>query len=335
VRPNGIYHFNPGDGSFNLIGPVTEGPTWIWIDVDPRGTTGGNQVYVTWFGSHEKYYRFDPAARTFTLLHAANYQRETRADQVAAGHYPWLVAAGAGAVWTAGTGTFGVQRMRLALPNDPPSLSFQQQDEWYYGVRVWRKGGGVADPWGSVPGFTLSHGPHGWHYLGSTSAEDLAALTDADLNAALSAGLGTGIPRQFSVTELAQLREFVRSNSPWAIRGLPPPGEPPPPPPPPPPACGDGKVDPGEECDDGNLVPCDGCNDVCQVEACGNGRVECAEECDDGNVQGGDGCSAICEIEPPPPPPPGDIPVPRTTLEAWLAELETIVAAIKQLLGIP
>lgn len=35
--------------------------------------------------------------------------------------------------------------------------------------------------------------------------------------------------------------------------------------------------------------------------ACGNGKLEAGEECDDGNAAGGDGCSAACAAEPPPP----------------------------------
>ncbi len=33
--------------------------------------------------------------------------------------------------------------------------------------------------------------------------------------------------------------------------------------------------------------------------ACGNGRVECGEECDDGNLSAGDGCSPTCEVQTP------------------------------------
>lgn len=36
----------------------------------------------------------------------------------------------------------------------------------------------------------------------------------------------------------------------------------------PPPACGDGRLDPGEECDDGNAAAGDGCAAACRVEAC-------------------------------------------------------------------
>lgn len=32
--------------------------------------------------------------------------------------------------------------------------------------------------------------------------------------------------------------------------------------------------------------------------ACGNGRVECGEDCDDGNLRDEDGCSSLCEAEP-------------------------------------
>ncbi|MFH1538307.1 MAG: TonB family protein [bacterium] len=40
--------------------------------------------------------------------------------------------------------------------------------------------------------------------------------------------------------------------------------------------------------------------------ACGNGKLEAGEECDDGNAAGGDGCSAACAAEPQVTPPPVD-----------------------------
>lgn len=67
------------------------------------------------------------------------------------------------------------------------------------------------------------------------------------------------------------------------------------------PACGDGKIDPGEECDDGNNTAGDGCGTGCDDEdeqaTCGNGFLEAGEECDDGNSTTSDGCSAACVIE--------------------------------------
>ncbi len=61
-------------------------------------------------------------------------------------------------------------------------------------------------------------------------------------------------------------------------------------------ACGDGKMNDGEECDDGNVISGDGCSAVCRFEGCGNGIVDIAlgEACDDGNSLDGDGCSADC-----------------------------------------
>lgn len=46
------------------------------------------------------------------------------------------------------------------------------------------------------------------------------------------------------------------------------------------PACGDGDVEGEEECDDGDLSPGDGCDAQCRKEACGNERVDAGEECD-------------------------------------------------------
>jgi cysteine-rich repeat protein len=77
-------------------------------------------------------------------------------------------------------------------------------------------------------------------------------------------------------------------------------------------ACGNSRLDPGEECDDGNAVSGDGCSSTCQLECdfgcdlppmpvavCGNGMLTANEACDDGNIQAGDGCSADCKtVEP-------------------------------------
>ena len=92
-------------------------------------------------------------------------------------------------------------------------------------------------------------------------------------------------------------------------------------------ACGNSRVDVGEECDDGNRVSGDGCSAGCRSEVCGNGRIdfeleceppgspgcsatcrtlvvvcgngqlEADEGCDDGNLLDGDGCSASCTPE--------------------------------------
>jgi cysteine-rich repeat protein len=67
---------------------------------------------------------------------------------------------------------------------------------------------------------------------------------------------------------------------------------------PPPPACGDGKVDDGEQCDDGNDVDTDSCLNNCMAATCGDGVVQArAEACDDGNQVDGDGCSTLCAME--------------------------------------
>src|SRR5262249_19707193 len=81
-------------------------------------------------------------------------------------------------------------------------------------------------------------------------------------------------------------------------------------------ACGNGRLDAGEQCDDGNHAPGDGCNPICQIECswicgtcgpapscmgtlvCGNGVRTRDEGCDDGNLAAGDGCSPTCQVEP-------------------------------------
>src|ERR1700754_4698761 len=49
-------------------------------------------------------------------------------------------------------------------------------------------------------------------------------------------------------------------------------------------ACGNGKVEAGEQCDDGNAVDGDGCEKNCTSPACGNSIVDLNERCDDGNA---------------------------------------------------
>jgi cysteine-rich repeat protein len=63
-------------------------------------------------------------------------------------------------------------------------------------------------------------------------------------------------------------------------------------------ACGDGRLDAGEDCDDGDLDDLDGCDASCAdedgVASCGNGVLEAGETCDDGNVDAGDACDEDC-----------------------------------------
>jgi len=64
------------------------------------------------------------------------------------------------------------------------------------------------------------------------------------------------------------------------------------------PACGDRKVEPGEECEDDKSAP--GACIKCKKAVCGDGVVWADadhEQCDDGNTVSGDGCSAICRSE--------------------------------------
>ena len=66
------------------------------------------------------------------------------------------------------------------------------------------------------------------------------------------------------------------------------------------PACGNNRLETGEDCDDGNTANGDGCSSTCQSETgpvCGNGTREGDEACDDGNTDSGDGCSSSCTAE--------------------------------------
>jgi cysteine-rich repeat protein len=64
-------------------------------------------------------------------------------------------------------------------------------------------------------------------------------------------------------------------------------------------ACGNGRVETGEECDDGNESATDRCLPGCRLATCGDGLVRAhVEECDDGNAIPDDGCSPSCLICP-------------------------------------
>ena len=61
-------------------------------------------------------------------------------------------------------------------------------------------------------------------------------------------------------------------------------------------ACGNAKVEPGEECDDGNMSNTDACTVACKNAKCGDGFVQAnVEACDDGNAVNEDACTAMCE----------------------------------------
>jgi cysteine-rich repeat protein len=62
-------------------------------------------------------------------------------------------------------------------------------------------------------------------------------------------------------------------------------------------ACGDGRLDLGEQCDDANVASGDGCDATCRFEGCGDGVRVIGEQCDDGNRRAGDGCDAMCRTE--------------------------------------
>lgn len=65
-----------------------------------------------------------------------------------------------------------------------------------------------------------------------------------------------------------------------------------------PPACGDDKVQAGEDCDDAEATASGACID-CKAARCGDGALYAAnEQCDDSNEISGDGCSAACKLEP-------------------------------------
>jgi cysteine-rich repeat protein len=78
-------------------------------------------------------------------------------------------------------------------------------------------------------------------------------------------------------------------------------------------ACGDGRIDSGEQCDDGDTASGDGCDGSCTTESgyqcvgepstctpesfCGDAATQEGEQCDDGNGAAGDGCDGSCEVE--------------------------------------
>ena len=68
-------------------------------------------------------------------------------------------------------------------------------------------------------------------------------------------------------------------------------------------ACGNARLDPGEQCDDGNNLNADGCENDCTRARCGNGIMDIGEKCDDGNRLPSDGCSNMCTIDVPGTPP--------------------------------
>jgi len=64
------------------------------------------------------------------------------------------------------------------------------------------------------------------------------------------------------------------------------------------PACGDGKVDPGEQCDDGeDNADTNACTAACELAICGDGLIhEGVELCDDANTDDTDECTNACQL---------------------------------------
>ncbi len=60
-------------------------------------------------------------------------------------------------------------------------------------------------------------------------------------------------------------------------------------------ACGNGKIDGGEQCDDGNMINEDACANNCRIAVCGDQILQIWEQCDDGNRIDADACSNTCK----------------------------------------
>lgn len=219
--------------------------TWSWLEVDRACASGPcgvnpegqkfNQLFVAASYASENFMRFDHQTSTWSNVTHANIRAETRANNAATGHYPWMVAAGAdGSLWSGGFGTLGVQRIRLAQPAElPADMTYQETLTHKRGWDLWYAGCGDGCAWGDAVGYSVTHGVAGGNgLLGFINVEDLAALDDAALDTALLEGLGTGAARSFTNSELSDLRFFLRRRSAYATRGLKPSGGPPPPPPP-------------------------------------------------------------------------------------------------------
>lgn len=59
-------------------------------------------------------------------------------------------------------------------------------------------------------------------------------------------------------------------------------------------ACGNGRLESGEECDDANHSNNDSCLNNCKRARCGDGFVGPGEQCDDANGNNNDSCTNSC-----------------------------------------
>lgn len=180
---------------------------WV-MDVNIDGTTGPKDLVRTtvWGADTSAQFTADGIYRGWAIPRgreiADMFMHDGPPENFSGADYGWMIASGQGAVWFNATGSNGLWRMTKRLPSDP-----------VVNVAVYKAGRRLYRNPPTPPSFTLSHGEDFQGQFGLPVPDELAQMTDPDLAAFWRAGLGTGIPRTFSDTDVAALIYYTRWNA--------------------------------------------------------------------------------------------------------------------------
>jgi hypothetical protein len=212
-------------GTVQLFGRHNPPGSRDWsLDVNKDGTTGPKDLIrgLTWYMDSDGSWlptgawggRFLPKGNSIADMQVV----EGPADKHIGVSYPWFVASGGGCLYLGGTGAMqGCWLVTKRQATDPA-----------FNITLYTTGrNAYRYPPDRTPSFTLSHGDEFQGQLGLPVPDELAAMADADLAAYWRAGLGTGIPRNFTDAQIAGLLYYTRWNAVRPAGPLPPDTTPP------------------------------------------------------------------------------------------------------------
>ncbi len=242
-----IWRVNRSTGTATLIKATRfvdqtfiDPPTWIWLAVDRNGTVGPtNAIYfasslpasdptVPGLGDRSTILAvyvdgsgdMTSAASWMNACDGTPYvigRPATDSINDPFGHYPWAVEVNPykAEFLTTGYGGLGVCCWRKRVGGDPDSYS-ADIGAYNRGLAIMLTGTVPGWPTDSRSSLATVHGRVLENYMGPAvrRVDELAALSDGDLNTAIQAGLDTGEARpEITGDDLRDLRYYIRQNS--------------------------------------------------------------------------------------------------------------------------